>query len=49
MLAILKPFLSPVTRNKIHVINNRSELLQYYDPECLLKCHGGTSDFEYVY
>jgi len=44
---IIKPFLAKKTKEKIKIINDIPELLQYFDEDCLLPEHGGTSDYQY--
>ena len=47
IVGMMKPFMSDKTKKKIKVVNNTKELLDYFEPENLLKEYGGTSDFEY--
>ena len=44
---IIKPFLAKKTKDKIKIIGEIPELLNYFDEDCLLPEHGGTSDFKY--
>jgi len=47
IFGLIKPFLSDKTKNKVKLINKNEELLNYFDPENLLKEYGGTSTFQY--
>ncbi len=47
--AVVKPFLTQRTKDKIVLINNQKDLMKHFDPDCLLKEHGGTSSFFYKY
>lgn len=49
MYKIISPFLSARTTDKIKVLRNTSELLQYFDKEQLLPEHGGTSNYVHPY
>ena len=45
----VKPFLAQKTKDKIVIINNQKDLMKHFEPDCLLKEHGGTSSFVYKY
>jgi hypothetical protein len=47
--AVVKPFLTQRTKDKIVLINNQKDLMKHFEPDCLLKEHGGTSSFVYKY
>eukprot|EP01016_Furgasonia_blochmanni_P048487 TRINITY_DN7228_c0_g1_i2.p1 TRINITY_DN7228_c0_g1~~TRINITY_DN7228_c0_g1_i2.p1 ORF type:complete len:233 (-),score=47.46 TRINITY_DN7228_c0_g1_i2:93-791(-) len=42
---VVKLFLHERTRGKIKILNDYKELLEYFEPDCILKEHGGTSEF----
>ena len=47
--AIVKPFLSRKTTDKVRIIKKMSDLLKHFDPDCLLPEHGGTSEYKHPY
>lgn len=47
IFGMVKPFLSEKTKGKLKLINKNEELLNYFEPEYLLKEYGGTADYLY--
>ena len=43
MMAVVRPFLTQRTRDKIQVVTDLKTLKEYFDDDCLLPEHGGTS------
>ena len=41
--------MSKRTNDKITILKKTTDLLKFFDPDCVLKEHGGTSDFVYTY
>eukprot|EP01017_Pseudomicrothorax_dubius_P036520 TRINITY_DN5236_c0_g1_i1.p1 TRINITY_DN5236_c0_g1~~TRINITY_DN5236_c0_g1_i1.p1 ORF type:complete len:202 (+),score=34.99 TRINITY_DN5236_c0_g1_i1:274-879(+) len=49
MWAIVSPFINKRTRDKVKVIDEIERLKDTFDVDCLLREHGGTSDYVYTY
>lgn len=47
MFAIIKPFLTKRTKDKMIIIKNDADFFNYFEKEQLLPEHGGTSEFKY--
>ena len=47
MYALIKPFLSPKTKEKIKIVARNEDLLEYFDQDQLLPEHGGSSKYVY--
>ena len=41
---LAKPFLAKKQVEKIHLTSSDDELKEFFDEDCLLPCHGGTSE-----
>ena len=46
---VVSTFLNEKTKKKIKLIYETNQLLDYFEPNCLLKEHGGTSEFVHNY
>lgn len=49
VFGMVKPFLSEKTKNKLKLVNKNEELLNYFEPQNLLKEYGGTADYQYAW
>ena len=46
--ALVRPFLSKRTKEKIVVLDTQDDLLKYFHPENLLEAHGGSSAYDFA-
>ena len=45
----MKPFLSKKTTSKVNIIKKIPDLKKFFDEDCLLAEHGGTSEYVHPY
>lgn len=49
MYKIFQPFLQEKVKSKIQFVQQLEDLLEFFEPKCLLKEHGGSSDYVYAF
>ncbi len=47
LFGVIRPFLAQKVQNKIKILSDCSQLLEFFDADCLLPEHGGTSTYVY--